>query len=163
MTYLTSVWLRFVRFSRLTRKKKEAKMATQSLLYLLISCEVTQTLGSPMQMRLSGVIKRAIEGTGISWKQGSFFFFLVLELSFPSLSSIVHVTRGLLVFQNLISQVRLVKLLRLLFAILIVFASSYSVVIFCRFSSSFLLHHLDYFIALDFLPGLFLITSDFNH
>ena len=29
-----------------------------------------QTLRSPMQMRLSGVIKRAVEGPGISWKQG---------------------------------------------------------------------------------------------
>ena len=29
-----------------------------------------QTLSSPMQMRLSGVIKRAVEGPGISWKQG---------------------------------------------------------------------------------------------
>ena len=63
MTYLTSVWLHSVWYSRLTKK---AKIATQSLLYLLISCEVTQTLSAPMQMRLSGVIKRAMEGMGIS-------------------------------------------------------------------------------------------------
>ena len=45
-------------------------MTTQSLLYLLISREVLQTLGAPMQMGLSGVIKRAMEGIGISQKEG---------------------------------------------------------------------------------------------
>ena len=56
---------------QLLNKKTKAKMATHSRFCIFfISREVTQTLSSPTQMRLSGVIKRAVEGTGISWRQG---------------------------------------------------------------------------------------------
>ena len=57
-------YLRFERFSRWTKQSKNGD--TQSLLYLLNSREVTQILGSSMEMRLSGVIKRAMEGTGMN-------------------------------------------------------------------------------------------------
>ena len=52
MTYRTSVWLCFVRFSRSTRKTKKANMVTHSRFgTCLVSCKVMQTLGFLMQMR----------------------------------------------------------------------------------------------------------------
>ena len=58
MTYLTSVRLRFVRFSRLTKKKLKWRHTVAFVFAYL-----------PMQMRLSGVIKRAVDGTGITWNK----------------------------------------------------------------------------------------------
>ena len=69
VTYLISVLPHFVRFSRLTKKKK-AKMATQLLLYLIISREVMQTLDAPMQMRLCQLYKKSRGGNGNELKKG---------------------------------------------------------------------------------------------
>ena len=63
------MWPRFVRFSRLTKKKK-AKMATQSLFYLIISRDVTQTLSAHMQTRLCQVYERSRGGNGSEFEKG---------------------------------------------------------------------------------------------